>query len=340
VRTFASDNNSGAHPRVLEALARVNEGHARAYGEDEHTARVAQRLRTLLAAPEADVFLVFNGTGANVLGLSALARPHDAVLCAEGAHVATDEANAPERFIGCKLVTVPTPDGKLSPQLLEPHVRGVGSFHHAQPRVISITQASELGTVYSRAELDALRAFCDRHSLFLHMDGARVGNAAVALGSVLDAIHGVDVLSFGGTKNGALAAEAVVFLRPGLARDFAWTRKQGMQLASKMRFLAAQFDALLADDLWLSNARQANAAAALLAREAAKVEGVRIAFPTQANEVFARMPTKAAEALRREVAFEVWDEREELVRWVCSWDTTEEDVRAFVDRLRKAMRGA
>lgn len=334
-RSFASDNNAPVHPRVLEAIARVNVGHARAYGGDEHTARAAQRLRALFAPREAEVFFVFNGTGANVLGLAALARPHEAILCADGAHIATDEANAPERFVGAKLVTVPTPEGKLTPALLEPHVRGVGVFHHAQPRVVSITQCSELGTVYARAELETLRRFCDAHGLLLHMDGARIANAAAALGSLADATAGVDVLAFGGTKNGALAAEAVVFLRRGLTEHFLWTRKQAMQLASKHRYLAAQFEALLEGDLWLENARHANRMAALLSDLVAKV-GVEIAYPTQANEVFARLPVRAVEALRREGTFEVWDERADLVRFVCSWDTTEEDVRAWAEAVRRA----
>lgn len=339
MRTFASDNNAGAHPKVLDAILRANEGHARAYGEDDLTRRVTARIEALFDRP-AEAFLVFNGTGANVLGLSTLAGPHDAILCAEGAHIATDEANAPERFLGgTKLVPVPTPDGKLTPELLALHVRGVGVFHHAQPRVVSVTQASELGTVYTRAELAALRSFCDANGLLLHMDGARVANAAAALGgSIRDATHGVDVLSLGGTKNGAMGAEAVVFFRPELARDLLWTRKQAMQLASKMRFLAAQFDALLTDDLWLANARHANAMAALLSREASKVPGVRVAQPTEANEVFAILPRAAIAPLLDAVGFfEVWDERASLVRWVCSWDTTEGDVRALVDAMGAAV---
>lgn len=337
-RAFASDNNSGVHPAVLAAIERANVGHARAYGEDAYTQGVAAKVAALFRA-EAEVFFVFNGTGANVLGLSTLARPHDAVLCTEGAHIATDEANAPERFLGgTKLVTVPTPDGKLTPALLEPHVKGVGVFHHAQPRVVSITQSSELGTVYSKRELERLRSFCDARSLFLHMDGARIANAAVALGGLTEATHGVDVLSFGGTKNGALAAEAVVFLRPGLAREILWTRKQAMQLASKMRFLAAQFDALLAHDLWLANARNANAMAALLAGELSRIDGVRLAQMTEANEVFAVLPRTAIAPLLDEVGFfEVWDERADLVRWVCSWDTTEADVRGLVDAVGRVM---
>ncbi|HET6403502.1 MAG TPA: beta-eliminating lyase-related protein [Candidatus Thermoplasmatota archaeon] len=334
---FASDNNAPVHPKVLDAIARANVGHAPAYGADEHTARVTERFRALFGRPDLGVLLVFNGTGANVLGLAAMARPHDAILCADGAHIYADEANAPERFLGAKLVPVATQEGKLTPALLEPHVKGVGSFHHAQPRVVSITQASELGTVYTRAELAALRAFCDRHEMLLHMDGARLANAVVALGSLADATHGVDVLSFGGTKNGALAAEAVLVFRPELARDLLWTRKQVTQLASKMRYIAAQLEALLEGDLWLENARQANRAAALLANEASAVPGVRIAYPTQANEVFARLPREAIARLRAEGRFEVWDEREDLVRFVCSWDTTENDVRAWAAAIRRAV---
>lgn len=333
-RTFASDNNSGVHPRVLAALSAANEAHVRAYGDDPHTARLVERMRALFGRP-VDVFPVFNGTGANVLGLAALLRPYDAVLCAEGAHIAVDECNAPERFIGAKLVTIATPDGKLTPELLAPHVKGVGVEHHAQPRVVSVTQCTELGTVYSAAELDALRRFCDARGLLLHMDGARLANAVAVLGSLADATRGVDVLSFGGTKNGAMAAEAVVFLREGLARDFRFVRKQGMQLASKMRFVSAQLLALLEDDLWLANARHANAMAALLAREAASVPGVRIVQPTQANEVFATLPREAIAPLQEAVWFYVWDEASDTVRWVCSWDTTEEDVRALVAALRR-----
>lgn len=335
MRAFASDNNAPVHPRVLEALARVNHGHARAYGEDEHTARVRDAFRGAFAGRDVTPYLVFNGTGANVLGLSALVRPYDAILCAEGAHIATDEANAPEKHLGAKLVTIPTPDGKLTPALVEPHVKGLGSQHHAQPRVVSVTQSSEVGTVYTRRELFDLRAFCREHGMYLHMDGARIANAAVAVGSLLGATEGVDVLSFGGTKNGALAAEAVVFLTPGLDEGFLWKRKQGMQLASKMRYMAAQFEALLEGDLWLENARNANAMARLLSDLVSEL-GIEIAYPTQANEVFARLPRKSTEILLEKAFFEVWDDRTGLVRWVCSWDTTEEDVRRWAEAIRRA----
>lgn len=335
-RTFASDNNSGVHPRVLAALAAANDGHVRAYGDDDVTARLVERMRALFGKP-VDVFPVFNGTGANVLGLAALLRPFDAVLCAEGAHIAADECGAPERFTHAKLVTIPTPDGKLTPALLAPHVKGIGVEHHVQPRVVSVTQCTELGTVYTREELAALRRFCDERGLALHMDGARLANAVATLGSVEPATHGIDVLSFGGTKNGAMGAEAVVFLKSGLANDFKFVRKQGTQLASKMRYLSAQLLALVEDDLWLANARNANAMAALLSREAAKVPGVRIVQPTQANEVFAKLPRAAIAPLQDACFFYTWDEAEDVVRWVCSWDTTEDDVRGFVAAMRKVL---
>ena len=332
-RTFASDNNSGVHPRVLAAIAAANEGHVRAYGDDPLTERVAHRILMMFMPRARQVFFVFNGTGANTLGLGSLARPWDAILCAEGAHIAVDEANAPERFTHAKLVPIPTPDGKLTPELLAPHVKGIGVEHHAQPRIVSVTQCTEVGTVYTLQELVALRMFCDRHDLALHMDGARLANAVATVGSLQDATFGVDVLSFGATKNGAMGAEAIVLFRE--MPEFKFLRKQGMQLASKMRYLAAQFDALLEGDLWLANARHANAMAALLAREAAKVPGVRIVHPTQANEVFAQLPRAAIAPLQEACYFYVWDEATDVVRWVCSWDTTEGDVRSFVEAMRK-----
>lgn len=340
-RTFASDNNSGVHPKVLEAIAAANVGHARAYGDDEHTARAVAALRALLGE-NAHPFFVFNGTAANVLGLQALTKPYHAVLCAEGAHINVDECNAPERLLGCKLVDVATPDGKLTPSLLEPHVKGLGDQHHAQPRVVSITQSTELGTVYTPGEVRALADFAHARGMSLHMDGARLSNAAAGLGVSPRAVTGdagVDVLSFGGTKNGLLAAEAVVLFDARLAEDFRFLRKQGMQLASKMRFVAAQFEAFLADDLWLQNARHANRMAQLLAREAAKVPGVEIAHPTEANAVFARLPRERIARVQEDVFFYTWDERAGIVRWVCSFDTTEDDVHRLVSALRRHLPG-
>jgi threonine aldolase len=338
-RGFASDNNAGIHPVILEAIARANVGHALAYGGDPWTERAVARFREHLGS-HVDVHFVFNGTGANVLGLSALLKPYHAILCSESAHINVDECGAPEKATGCKLVDIPTPDGKLTPALVEPRIRGLGDQHHVQPRVISISQSTEMGTVYTPEEIRALADLAHRHGLYLHMDGARISNAAAALGVPLRAITtdaGVDVLSFGGTKIGLMMGEAVVVFEPKLAPDFRFLRKQGMQLASKMRFVAAQFDALLRDDLWRRSAEHANRMARLLAAEAARVPGVALARPVEANAVFPILPARAAEALLQDWLFYPWDPARGEYRWVCSFDTTEGDVKAFVSALREAM---
>jgi threonine aldolase len=340
-RGLASDNNAGIHPAILEAIARANVGHALAYGGDPWTGRAVAKFREHLG-PHVDVHFVFNGTGANVLGLGALLRPYHAVLCSETAHINVDECGAPEKATGCKLVDIPTPDGKLTPALVEPRIRGLGDQHHVQPRVISISQSTELGTVYTPGEIRALADLAHRHGLYLHMDGARISNAAAALGLPLRAITtdcGVDVLSFGGTKIGLMMGEAVIVFEPALAPDFKFLRKQGMQLASKMRFVAAQFEALLTDDLWLKNARHANAMAALLAREVSSIPRVRITRPTQANGVFASLPAELIPRMQEHTFFYVWDESISEVRWMTSFDTTEEDVRGFAARLRELVGG-
>ena len=344
-RGFASDNNAGIHPTILEAIARANVGHALAYGGDPWTERAVAKFREHLGS-HVDVHFVFNGTGANVLGLSALLKPYHAVLCSETAHINVDECGAPEKATGCKLVDIPTPDGKLTPALVEPRIRGLGDQHHVQPRVISISQTTELGTVYTPEEIRALADLAHRHGMYLHMDGARISNAAAALGVPLRAITtdcGVDVLSFGGTKIGLMMGEAVVVFEPKLAPDFRFLRKQGMQLSSKMRFVAAQFEALLTDDLWLKSARHANAMAALLAREVSSLPKVRITRATQANGVFAALPKELIPRMQEHTFFYVWDESisESLseVRWMTSFDTTEEDVRGFARRLRELVGG-
>lgn len=340
-RGFASDNSSGVHPKAMEALARANVGHVLAYGGDPWTEAATRRFKDLLG-DEVEVFFVFNGTAANVLGLKALTRPYHAVLCAQGAHVDVDECGAPERFTGCKLVPIPTPDGKLTPELVAPHVKGLGVEHHAQPAVVSITQSTEVGTVYAPREVRALADWCHARGLRLHVDGARIANAAAALGGDVRAFTrdaGVDVLSFGGTKNGMMFGEAVVFFDPALAADFRYHRKQGMQLASKMRFVAAQFDAMLADGTWLETAAHANRMARLLAEEASRVPGVELLRMPEANAVFARLPPEAIPRLQAEVPFYTWDEARHEVRWVASFDTTEEDVRHFAGVLRRVLAG-
>src|SRR5581483_11961461 len=251
-RSFASDNNAGVHPKVLEAIAAVNQGHVVGYGVDPYTEEAIENFKQHFGK-DIEVFIVFNGTAANCLGLKALTESYQAVICADGAHIYTDECGAPEKFTGCKLIPIAAPDGKLTVESVSHAYHGIGDQHHVQPRVVSITQVTELGTVYKPREVRDLARFAHEHNMFLHMDGARIANAAVSLGlSLREATRdlGVDVLSFGGTKNGAMGAEAVIFFDKALSRDFLYIRKQGMQLASKMRFISAQFSALFTDDLW------------------------------------------------------------------------------------------
>lgn len=334
--SFASDNNAPVHPEILAAIGAANAGHVRAYGDDPWTRAMDARFREHFG-PDARAFPVYGGTGANVLGLSAMLRPFEAVICAEHAHIAVDECGAPERFLGSKLLAVRTPDGKLVPPDVTARLKGLRDQHHVQPKVVAITQSTEVGTVYTPAEIAELARVAHAHGLLVHMDGARVANAAAALDVPLRAITtdaGVDVLSFGGTKNGALGAEAVVFLRPDLGQDFRFTRKQGMQLASKMRYVSAQLGRLLEGDLWRANARHANRMARRLSEAAAGIPGVELAHPTQANGVFARLPRHVVEPLQQHSFFYVWDEEGPVVRWMCSFDTTEDDVDSFAAALR------
>ena len=335
---FASDNYAGAHPAVLDAVAAANGGWAQAYGDDAWTARLRKRLRELFG--EVDSFPVFNGTGGNVTALAAVLRPYEAVICPETAHINVDECGAPERIAGAKLIDVPTPDGKLTPELLRGRLVGFGDQHHVQVRVVSISQSTELGTVYSPAEITALAATAHEAGLLLHVDGARLVNAAEALGLELRDLTtgcGVDLLTLGGTKCGLLGAEAVVFLRPGLADDYLYARKQGTQLASKMRFISAQLLRLFEGDLWRETAGHANAMARRLGGAAAEVPGVRIAYPLQANAVFAALPRPVIERLHEQYHFYVWDEDAGVVRWMCSWQTTPDDVDALAGALREAV---
>jgi threonine aldolase len=338
IRSFASDNNAGVHPEVLKAIAAANHGHAVGYGDDPWTETALARFREHFG-DDAKVFIVFNGTAANCLGLQALTHSYDAVICAQGAHIYVDECGAPERLTGCKLIPVPTPEGKLTVEAVSRVYHGIGDQHHVQPRVISITQATEVGTVYQPEEVKALSSFAHERKMFLHMDGARIANAAVSSGLTLRQATrdlGVDVLSFGGTKNGAMGAEAVIFFDQKLAygedpsRDFRFLRKQGMQLSSKMRFVSAQLGALLTDDLWRKNAQHSNAMAKLLEQELRKIPAIKIVYSVEANGVFAQVPKAAIARIQERYFFYVWDEEESVVRWMCSFDTTEEDVKDFV----------
>ncbi len=336
-RGFASDNSAGIHPAVLEAIAAANAGHAFAYGDDDWTRRI-ERLFAERFGADAQTFLVWSGTAANVLCLRAVCRPWEAAICTDSAHLNVDEAGASEAIAGVKLLTAPTAHGKLTPELVESLIVRVGDVHAVQPRVISISQATELGTVYDQQEIAELSALAHARGLVLHMDGARLANAAAALGASLEALTaGVDLLSFGGTKNGLIGAEAVVFLNPALAGGFQYLRKQSLHLASKMRFLAAQFDALLSDDLWLKLARNANAMAARLAEAISSIPHVEITRPVQANAVFATLPHEAIARLLERFQFYIWDERRDEVRWMCAWDTTEDDVAALAEAVRAAV---
>lgn len=339
-RSFASDNNAGVHPDVLKAVVAANQGHAVGYGDDPQTENAVRLFRKHFGK-DVEAFMVFNGTAANCLGLKMLAESYHAVICTDASHIHTDECGAPEKFTGCKLIIIPTRDGKLSVESARHAYHGIGDQHHVQPKVISITQGTEMGTIYTPKEIRDLARFAHQNHMFLHMDGARIANAAVSLGVTLREVTrdlGVDVLSFGGTKNGAMGAEAVVFFDPKMARDFLYVRKQGMQLASKMRYISAQFEALLSGDLWRKNAEHANRMAAILKREVSKIRGVKLVYPVEANGVFVRIPRKAIARLQKRYFFYVWNEEESVVRWMCSWDTTERDVRQFAKFVAESVR--
>jgi threonine aldolase len=331
-RGFGSDNHAGALPEVLEALAAVNGGHVASYGHDPYTRSVEEKLEAEFG-DDARAFFVFNGTGANVVGLRAMCRPWEGVVCAATAHLNVDEAGAPERMGGLKLLTVATPDGKLTPELVAPLLVRFGDEHAVQPRVVSITQSSELGTLYAPEEIAALAAQAHEHGLLLHVDGARLTNAAAALGlSLGEAAGPADAISFGGTKAGLIFGEAVVLRRPDLVAAAPYLRKQSMQLPSKMRFVAAQFEALLDGERWRDAASHANAMARRLADQVADV--VEVTQRVEANAVFAILDPEKAERLLEHSFFYTWDEGTGEVRWMCAWDTTEDDVDAFAAAVR------
>jgi len=344
-RAFASDNNAGVHPDVMRALSEVNHGHCPAYGTTAEEpadpyCREAEDVFRRHFGTDAEVFFVYNGTAANVLALRAVCDSWHAVIAADIAHLNVHECGAPEKFCGTKLLLVPSPDGKITPEGIERHLVGIGDEHCVQPRAVSITQSTECGTVYTPDEVSTIADFAHARDMVLHMDGARLANAAASLGVTLGAITcdaGVDILSFGGTKNGTMFGEAVVFLRPGLAPDFKYIRKQGMQLHSKMRFIAAQFTALLNGDLWLRNAHHSNEMAAFLSERVAGIAGVEITQERESNAVFAKLPPDRIAGLQARVPFHSWDERTGEVRWMTSFDTTVEDVETFGRAIREAL---
>ena len=333
-RGLASDNYAGVHPAVLAALEVANGGHQGSYGADVYSAGLADVFRAHFG--ECDVYPVFNGTGANVVSLQAMTDRWDAVICAESAHVNVDECGAPERVGGLKLLSVATADGKLTPAHVASRLSGIGDEHRAQPKVVSVTESSELGTCYSADELAAVSEAAHRAGLRVHMDGARLSNAAASLGATLGDLTssvGVDVVSFGGTKNGLMLADAVVVLNPEAVCGVRYLRKAAMQLASKMRFIAVQFEALLSGDLWLSNARRSNELAQRLASGLRGIPGVTITQPVQANAVFAVLPAAVAERLRPRYGFYTWDDVSGEIRLMTAFDTTEADVDDFVASL-------
>lgn len=337
-RGFASDNNAGIHPDILKAIENVNRGHVVAYGDDPYTTSAIEKFKVHFGT-NIDVYFVFNGTAANVLGITAITRSYNSIICSDLAHLHVDECGAPEKYTGCKLLAIPSGDGKLTIDGIQKHLHGFGFEHHAQPKVVSITQSTEMGTVYRPEEIHKIAKLVHRHDMFLHMDGARIANAAASLNCTfremtMDA--GVDVLSFGGTKNGMMLGEAVIFFNKNV-QDFKYIRKQGMQLGSKMRFVAAQFDALLSDDLWLKNASHANTMAKYLEEKVKKIPQIKITQPVEANAVFAIVPKKSIPKLQNKFFFYVWDESTSEVRWMTAFDTKKEDIDNFARIIKKVL---
>lgn len=336
-KSFASDNYAGIHPEILQAIHDANGGHSKAYGNDLYTHQAVELFKKNFGEA-VDVYFVLTGTAANVLSIQALLKSHQAVICAETAHINVDECGAPEKYTGCKLLTVPTLDGKLTIKNIKNHFLSIDDQHKVQPKMISITQATELGTVYTPDEIREITEFAHAHDLYVHMDGARLCNAAASLNTELADLTkdvGIDVLSFGGTKDGMMLGEAVLFFNPELSKDFKYIRKQGMQLASKMRFIATQFIALLSNDLWFKNAQHANNMAKLLAEQIKNIPHIKISRDVQANAVFAYVEPNVISLLQEKYDFYVWDEVTSEVRWMTSFDTTKEDVVDFVSYIKE-----
>ncbi len=338
-RSFASDNNAGVHPRVLEAIVAANRGHVVAYGDDPYTEAAIAKFHEHFGK-STEIYFVFGGTGANVIGLKAVTESYNAIICADTAHINVDECGAPEKFTGCKLLPLSTEDGKIRVEQIKPLLHGVGFEHHVQPKVISISQSTEMGTVYTPHELKRLSRFAHKNGMLLHMDGARIANAAAGLTLDLREITrdaGVDILSFGGAKNGMIYGEAVVFFNAALAENFKYIRKQGTHLPSKMRFISAQFEALLSNDLWRRNAEHANRMATILAKELGKIPQIMITQKVEANGVFAIIPPQYIPLLQKSYFFYVWNEETSEVRFMTSFDTTEDDIRTFVALVKKTL---
>lgn len=338
-RGFASDNNAGVHPDILKEIMAANTGHVKGYGADVYTEKAIALFREQLGK-DAEIFFVFTGTAANVLGLTGVMRSWNSIVTASTAHLETDECGAPEKFIGCKILTVDSPDGKITIDQVEKHMHGFDFEHHSQPGIISITQTTEMGTLYTVQEIKEIADYAHSKGLLLHMDGARLANAAVALGLPFKSFTtdaGVDVLSFGGTKNGMMFGEAICFLKPGLSADFKYIRKQGMQLASKMRFISAQYIGYFRNDLWKRCATHSNAMAGILSENLQKIAGIKITQKVQSNGVFVIMPASVAERMTKHYFFYPWNEKISEYRLMTSWDTTEEDISEFIKLLKKEL---
>lgn len=339
-RGFASDNNAGIHPDILKEIAVVNKGHVVGYGSDIYTEKALSLFKQHFG-DTTEAFFVFTGTAANVLSLSAITRSWHSVITASTAHMEQDECGAPEKFTGCKVLTADTKDGKISTELIEKHMHGIDFEHHSQPKVISITQSTEMGTVYTVKEIEAIADYAHSQGMYLHMDGARIANAAVSLNlpfKAFTADAGVDILSFGGTKNGMMFGEAICFLSPGLSADFKYIRKQGMQLASKMRYISAQYTAYFRNDLWKVCAEHSNRMAGVLAGKLEELKEVRITQAVQSNGVFVILPPVIAEKMRKHYFFYPWDEKLSEYRLMTSWDTHESDIDDFVSILKQELK--
>lgn len=337
MRSFASDNNSGVHPLVMDALLKANTGHSVGYGDDPYTRLAVDKLKACFGE-EAEIFFVFNGTGANSIALQAVTRSFHSILCTRTAHIYVDECGAPARMSGCAVTAIPAADGKLSPELIRPYLYNFGVCHHSQPKAVYISQVSELGTIYTVDEIRAIAHLLHQHGMYLHMDGARLANACAGLNCSLrelTAEAGVDILSFGGTKNGMMMGEAVVSFCPEITENIAWFRKQSAQLASKMRYLSAQFIPYLENELWLKNARHANRMAARLAKILKQYPEIVFTQKPEANQLFFTMPAKAAKQLAEKYFFYYWNEAITEVRLVTSWDTTDEDLDSLEQTLKK-----
>jgi len=336
MKCFASDNYSGIHPEILNAIIKANVDHEISYGEDSYTKQAQKVFESIFG--DVDVLYAFNGTGANIVSLKCCTLPFQAVICAETAHINTDECGAVAQNIGCSLLTVPTPDGKLTPEMIEPFLYRIGNVHNSQPKVISISQSTELGTIYSVSELKTLCKFAHENNLYVHIDGARISNAVAALNVRLREATvdcGVDIMSFGGTKNGLMLGEAILIFNRELRKNAAFYQKQSMQLYSKNRFIASQFIAFLSNNLWLQLALHSNQMAQMMAKKLQIIPEIKITQPVQTNSIFVIIPEKIIEPLRKKYKFYTWNEQTNELRWMCSFDTTEKEIDDFVETIKQ-----